>query len=352
MIEKLTSEQEFALVEFREQWLKIGRSTGASNLDIAIPIINDFYVRQGKTAPYIWRVNSPMMAQLIIHFLRANLYDNLRDNLSDNLSDNLYDNLSENPYDNLRDNLRDNLYANLYANLSETKIPYTPTWLWGAHDSYWIAFYLFVAQYVKTDIYSHENYDLLQQWSKLSESIFWWYPFDGICIISDRPESYGLDERGRLHSEDGMAMRFSDGYGFYAWHGVRVSADIILHPETITVERIENEANSEMRRVLREIYGEGRYLKDSGCEQVHQDVFGTLYTKVDNGEPIWMVEVENPTPEPDGTRRLYMLRIDPRAYGGDASRYAQAAIASTWRVGENRELVFNDWHDYVPMFAS
>lgn len=316
MIEKLTSEQEFALVEFREQWLKIGRSTGASNLDIAIPIINDFYVRQGKTAPYIWRVNSPMMAQLIIHFLRANLY------------------------------------ANLYANLRETKIPYTPTWLWGAHDSYWIAFYLFVAQYVKTDIYSHENYDLLQQWSKLSESIFWWYPFDGICIISDRPESYGLDERGRLHSEDGMVMRFSDGYGFYAWHGVRVSADIILHPETITVERIENEANSEMRRVLREIYGEGRYLKDSGCEQVHQDVFGTLYTKVDNGEPIWMVEVENPTPEPDGTRRLYMLRIDPRAYGGDASRYAQAAIASTWRVGENRELVFNDWHDYVPMFAS
>jgi hypothetical protein len=53
--------------------------------------------------------------------------------------------------------------------------------------------------------------------------------------------------------------------------------------------------------------------------------------KAGRGEPVVFVDLLNGTPEPDGTVKRYLLRVDPSAYGGEASRYVQAAVASTWR---------------------
>jgi hypothetical protein len=148
-----------------------------------------------------------------------------------------------------------------------------------------------------------------------------------------------------LHSTDGPAVGFRDGWGVYAIHGVRVPADIIEDNASITVERIEAEQNAEVRRVLIERYKGGRdkdggaaaYLRDSGATIVHEDtdLLGAprrlLRKEVPGDEPILMIDVRNSTQEPDGSWKQYQLRVDPNAYGGRAGRECQAAIASTWR---------------------
>jgi hypothetical protein len=120
------------------------------------------------------------------------------------------------------------------------------------------------------------------------------------------------DERGRLHSENGPALQYPDGFAIWAWHGLRVPADLIVHPELITTKRITQEQNAELRRVMLERYGLERYMRDMGAKRVQGDDYGNLYrVELAGDEPIVMVEVENSTPEPDGTMKMYMLRVPP-----------------------------------------
>ncbi|MCL5459859.1 hypothetical protein M3M33_14580, partial [Loigolactobacillus coryniformis] len=70
-----------------------------------------------------------------------------------------------------------------------------------------------------------------------------------------------------------------------------------------------------------------------------------LVKLVPGDEPIVYVDLLNSTPEPDGTVKRYMLRVDPNAYGGMASKDCHAAAASTWRK-RNGDLEFQDYKDY------
>jgi hypothetical protein len=109
-----------------------------------------------------------------------------------------------------------------------------------------------------------------------------------------------------------MAIQYPDGWGLYRWHGVEVKEDIILHPELITTEDIEQETNLEVKRVLLERYGEARYLEDSGSDLIQEDHFGKLFRKeIKDDEPLVMVRVINSTPEPDGSHKPYFLRVPP-----------------------------------------
>lgn len=56
-------------------------------------------------------------------------------------------------------------------------------------------------------------------------------------------------------------MAFSDGYGLWAWHGVRVAQQIIEHPDTLTFDLITAEENAERRRVMIERWGWEQYLE-------------------------------------------------------------------------------------------
>lgn len=137
------------------------------------------------------------------------------------------------------------------------------------------------------------------------------------------------DEQGRLHSGEGQAVGYSDGWGVWAWHGVRVPAKVIEAPETLGAAAIQAEPNVEIRRVMIERYGQERYLRESGAQQIHQDDWGTLWrVDIPGDEPLVMVEVVNSTPEPDGSFRNYMLRVPLQM------RRAKQAVAWTFGLTE------------------
>lgn len=153
-------------------------------------------------------------------------------------------------------------------------------------------------------------------------------------VLSERPLRLGLDDRGRLHSTQGPALAYPDGTEAFAIHGVIVPRQPVMEPETITVAQIDSEPNVEVRRVLVERFGAERLIREGGSVLVNEDETGRLWrrdlrTSGWNGrdEPIVMVEVVNSTPEPDGTRRTYFLRVPP------TMRIARDAVA--WTFGLN-----------------
>lgn len=205
----------------------------------------------------------------------------------------------------------------------------------------------------------------------------WWYcPYRDFLFVCERPREIHLeptqivDLRGRrlqrLHNLAGPAIAWPDGWGIHAIHGRRVPARIIEHPESLTVRDIEEERNAEVRRVMLERYGLPRYMRDCGAQVVDElpldhPIVGLrgarLLVKVLPGEPEPLVylEMRNSSPEPDGSFRRYLERIDPKAYGGDAGRLCHAAMASRWRYRDEHgqlQLTFPGWRQYRPLQES
>ena len=74
-----------------------------------------------------------------------------------------------------------------------------------------------------------------------------------------------------------------------------------------------------------ERYGLARFREEAGAQRLHRDRWGTLWrVPVRGDEPLVTVEVVNSTPEPDGHRRRYELRVPPRM------RTALEAVAWTF----------------------
>jgi hypothetical protein len=84
-----------------------------------------------------------------------------------------------------------------------------------------------------------------------------------------------------------------------------------------------------------ERYGLDDFLRDSAARKIQEDECGTLYRKEMQGdEPMVVVKVTNSTPEPDGTFRIYFLRVPPNI------RTARGAVAWTFGMRED---------DYTPI---
>jgi hypothetical protein len=124
------------------------------------------------------------------------------------------------------------------------------------------------------------------------------------------------DRGRRLHHATGAALE-SDVEPLYFWHGVLVTEQIMVRPETLTATQIQAETNAEVRRVMLERYGYERYVTDIGATVVQADDFGELLVAPRSGDTeLKMVRVINSTPEADGSYKRYMLRVPPTVTSG------------------------------------
>lgn len=167
------------------------------------------------------------------------------------------------------------------------------------------------------------------------QSACWWWPHRRFVMVSERPLVIHREladptlPRGwgshRLHCADGPAIVWPDGWGVWAFHGVRVPQQVIERPESLDPQAILAEPNAEVRRVMIERYGYDRLLRTTKAHRVNEDDCGILW-RIDlaDDEPLVAVEVLNSTPEPDGSIRQYVLRVPPD------TKTARAAVAWTF----------------------
>ncbi|MFF7457222.1 DUF6745 domain-containing protein [Kitasatospora sp. NPDC008115] len=199
----------------------------------------------------------------------------------------------------------------------------------GQHDAPWFA--AFEAAGVlgaEADAPGAEG-EAIAALAEVARGAGWWWPYEGVVLLSERPVELHRDEAGRLDHAEGPALAYSDGFTMHAWRGMPVPADFLAGLGAVTAERIRTEENAELRRVLLEHYGYERYLADSGAVPVHKDETGVLW-RIDlpEDEPVVMVEVVNSTAEPDGTFRTYWLRVPP------STLTARAGVAWTFGITE------------------
>ncbi|WP_405675150.1 hypothetical protein OG292_04675 [Streptomyces sp. NBC_01511] len=153
----------------------------------------------------------------------------------------------------------------------------------------------------------------------------WWWPYENVAVVCERPVELHRDETGRLDRGDGPALAYPDGFALYAWRGMPVPAGFLAELTTLDPARIRAEENAELRRVMLEHYGYDRYLAESGAKPMDKDETGILWRiALADDEDVVMVEVVNSTPEPDGTSRTYWLRVPPN------TRTAKEGVAWTF----------------------
>ncbi|MEV0339291.1 DUF6745 domain-containing protein [Nocardia sp. NPDC050713] len=188
----------------------------------------------------------------------------------------------------------------------------------GQHDAAWLS------------AYGTEPGEPLAAAASIAREAGWWWPYEKIAVISERPTALHRDEAGRLDNGDGPALAYADGFALFAWRGMPIPAEFLDDLRALTAERIRDEENAELRRVMLEYYGYDRYLDESGARPIHRDETGVLWRiELDGDEDVVMVEVINSTPEPDGTSRTYWLRVPPD------TETARAGVA--WTFGLSAE---------------
>ena len=190
--------------------------------------------------------------------------------------------------------------------------------IYGSHDAHWLGFYDYFNQVCGL---TNETKALVGLWLQ-AQHAGWWMPYKEVCFVSERHNILKQDTQGRLHCEDGLAIGYPDGWGVYAWHGVRVPERVIMHPDTLTGQDIIEERNVEVRRVMMERMGD-RLFKGKGASQ--SDEYGKLYRwNFEDDESLVMVQVNDAS-----TERQYFLRVPPHI------QTAHEAVAWTFDVDVN-----------------
>lgn len=141
------------------------------------------------------------------------------------------------------------------------------------------------------------------------------WPNKRFVLLADSPKKYHFNNQTRLHNERGAAAVFRDGWSIYCLGGIIVPKQFILEKGYLTAGRIDGLRNNEQRRVLIEMLGYEKYMKDTGAFKLHSDKDTLGHQRI-----LWrlngmqglltnVLEVFNSTPEPDGTHKKYFLTV-------------------------------------------
>ncbi|MFJ7724202.1 DUF6745 domain-containing protein, partial [Rhodococcus erythropolis] len=166
-----------------------------------------------------------------------------------------------------------------------------------------------------------EDRELLDVQTALADSTGWWWAFDDVCIMAERPTALHAEPipgsaqgARRLHHSDSPAIEFVDGTKAFVLHGAIVPDWVVLDP---TAERIAHERNVEIRRCAIERIGWDSYIELAGLTLVDQtDDPGNagcllqLYASPEGwGRSGRILLAVNGSLERDGHRRRYGLHV-------------------------------------------
>ena len=138
--------------------------------------------------------------------LRGQLVDQLGGQLRGQLRDQLGDQLGDQLLGQLGGQLVDQLLGQLVDQLGGW-------WSWacaGQHFVPWVAWLRF-GQHIGASLSPSFALDGLDGLSDAG----WWWPYEGVVVLTERPITLSRDPDGRLHSTTRQAIGYSDGWGIW-----------------------------------------------------------------------------------------------------------------------------------------
>lgn len=123
-----------------------------------------------------------------------------------------------------------------------------------------------------------ETYASYAHWETLARLSGWRLLTEDFAMVSERPlvlKTYVNSQGVHVpHCEDGPTHAWRDGMEIYHIDGVRVPKKVVMEPDKLILDEIRNEKNAEVRRIMRNRYGEGRYLQETGAKLLDADFEG------------------------------------------------------------------------------
>ena len=130
--------------------------------------------------------------------------------------------------------------------------------IFGSHEAGWLTYYDFIWNELGVT-----ECKQLQGLMEIAKHVGWWAPYDTCVIFQHKHLEIHLDDQMRLHNETGPAVVYRDGSKIWAINGLGLTEQIIMAPETLTIEQINKESNNEVRSIMINRFGWARYIKES-----------------------------------------------------------------------------------------
>jgi len=161
---------------------------------------------------------------------------------------------------NTLDNTLDNALRNTLDNTLRNTLTPPPTQYQSVWRRVWAGWYEGgKALGVQFD---EEKYDLFRRWCLCCPYVA---GNEKVVFVSRNPTE--LHWRGTtLHNESGPAFRYADGWGGYLIDNMILDEQVVMRPETQTIEQIDGEQSNDIRAIRLERYGAARYLTETGAK--------------------------------------------------------------------------------------
>ncbi|WP_187587264.1 DUF6745 domain-containing protein [Gordonia sp. OPL2] len=221
----------------------------------------------------------------------------------------------------VHDSLRQSLFDGIAPVIRKmtTGMPGVVTW-YGQHEAHRVALWDALRRCGRA-WQAPADTEIFEIQAALVRSTGWWWPFDDVCVMSERPSAVytepapgGFHDERRLHHPDRPAIEFRDGQKVYAVHGTIVPDWVIHDP---TPERIARERSIEVRRTAIERIGWDTYIGQAGLTLIDQSddpgndgcVLQLYQLSSEWGSNAQILLATNGSCERDGHRRRYGLQI-------------------------------------------
>jgi hypothetical protein len=220
---RLTPEQEAEIQSFRLRYVKAALSPKRANRAKLHAAIADIYAESGKPAPKLIVLPSPAKAKEAMKSVHSG--PSLWQHMFHNIQGSLWRAIDGELARHIRQHtmpVETAVYAVLhpiYDQLHEQSILPMPI-LFGSSGLCWMVWAKY-AEHIGVR-YTKDQSRRLAILERISFECEFWWPSDGVCLVSERPVEITFNRRGQLHSDDGPAVEYDDGYCLYAHDGERL----------------------------------------------------------------------------------------------------------------------------------
>jgi len=323
-ITSLTQEQIDKLPEYRDKWLDIGLSTEAGKKGRAQQEVIKAYQKADATPPnaFLW-FQSPYVgavAAAIISQLEADpkslpisatfmpiivindTFDNVFEMVQEKVAE-WADTFGKGK--DVRRMRPSDVKSESSSQLSKCG--------YGLHDASWLSFYDYFLIEHKL-----ECCERLRPLINLARDSGWWWPFEGVAVMTEKPCELERDDEYRLHRFGDAAIKYNDSWGVYAINGTRIPKEWGVTPENDwKPEWLLEEHNSELKRLLFQVVGYSKIMHKLDSKLIHKEKDMELREiKGVDVEPVRLLKVIDST-----TRAIYGLRVPPNIDKCEAARH-------------------------------
>jgi len=160
--------------------------------------------------------------------------------------DQIWDQVVDQILNQVRDQIADQIDRQVEDQVEDQELKhYGTAWRASCFDFSWLAFYEYF-QRVGIEYKVSKEFNEFLKFKDLG--IFGMIQLDGLCVVYGMPSSIQRDSDNNLHSDDGYAIQWPDGYGIHFMHGTAVPEYLVTTPaDELDVKQVLAEGNVDIR---------------------------------------------------------------------------------------------------------